>query len=302
MKTTLTKTPRELAILALVGVAFGYSALNVAIRLMADGFGPYTQTYLRIVLGCLLTVVVFRKELRLEKVRTTSRRDWAVLTLMGTVGYGIAVSFVTLGALNTTLVNVSVLSSTIPFFAAIYTYFALRKRTSGHLLALVLVSFLGASLVATNSFPPLVSHIGKGELYVLLAAAGFAWYSVGRKMLSGHLNNAEISVLTMVIAGVSGIVVAIGRREPLHLHAFTSAPVLIGLAIGSAFNTIATYLENFAFNHISAVSGSQVLLLENAFSPVLGAVFYSEGITTLGAVGAALIIGSVIASARFTKE
>jgi drug/metabolite transporter (DMT)-like permease len=293
---------QKLAIWALVVVAVGYALLNLSIRFMAEGFGPFTQTYLRLVLGFVVAYLLFRKSIRYKVIKSTPMRDWLVILLMSTIGYSIAVAFVTLGALNAKLVNVSVLTSTIPFFAAIYTYFVFRKRTSNHLLVLLLVSFIGAAMVATKSFPPLLDNIGIGEVFVLLSAAGFAWYGVGRKMLSKHLNNYEITVLTLGLAAVSATVTALVVGESLDPAGFLNPLVLLGLAIGAGFNIVSSQFENFAFQHVSAVSGSQILLLENAVSPVIGYLIYAEVVGWYEAVGALLIIGSVIVSVRGVKE
>lgn len=293
---------QKLAILALIAVAIGYALLNLAIRFMDAGFEPFTQTYLRILFGALIGFLIFRKRIRLNVVKKTSIRDWLVLLLMGSVGYSAGVLFVTLGALNTTLANVSVLTSTIPFFVAIYAFFVLRKRINKRLLLLLAVSFAGAAMVTTGSFPPLIENIGIGEVFVLLSAAAFAWYSVGRKMLSPKLNNYEISILTMVIAAITSLLVALVAGENLNLSAFLNPLVLLGLAIGVGFNIVASLFENFAFQHISVVVGSQLLLIENAVAPILGFLLYAEVIGVYAAVGALLIIGSVALSARQASD
>lgn len=293
---------QKLAVWALVAVAVGYAFLNVAIRLMDVGFGPFTQTYLRILLGALLGFLIFRKHIRVEVVRNLPVRDWLVLLLMGVVGYSAGVLFITLGALNAKLVNVSVLTSTIPFFVAIYAFFVLHKRTSKKLLVLLLVSFIGAAMVATKSFPPALDNLGIGEIFVLMAAAAFGWYSVGRKMLSDRLNNYEIAVLTMFIAAGSSLLVAMVSGEALNPAAFLDPLVLLGLAIGIGFNIVVSLFENFAFQHISVVVGSQLLLLENAVAPAVGFLLYSEVVGIYEAVGALLIIGSVALSSKLAGD
>lgn len=287
---------------ALVAVAVGYALLNVSIRLMDDGFGPFTQTYLRILLGAVLGYFIFRKRIRPSVVKKTSLRDWLVLLLMGVVGYSVGVMFVTLGALNTKLVNVSVLTSMIPFFVAIYSFFVLRKKTSYYLIILLVTSFIGAAMVATKTFPPVIDNIGLGEVFVLLSAAAFAWYSVGRKMLSDRLNNYEISIITMAVAAVTSLTVAMFAGESLNPVAFLNPLVMLGLAIGIGFNIIASLFENFAFQHISVVVGSQLLLLENAFAPLMGYLLYAEVFGWYETAGAFLIIGSVLVSVRKTAD
>ncbi|HSX01489.1 MAG TPA: DMT family transporter [Candidatus Saccharimonas sp.] len=299
--TTNPKLYRR-AVAALVAVAVSYAALNVAIRLMSPGFGPITQTYLRLLVGVIIALIIFRRQLRLQALRTIPLRDWAVLILMGTVGYSLGVIFVTLGALHAILINVSVLTSTIPFFAAIYAFLVLRKPTPRHLLGFLVLSFIGAAMVATHTFPPALHNLGLGELYVVLSAACFAWFGIGRQLLTRHLNNAEITVATMSIACLSSLIGAVFTGETLHPEAFLNPLVLLGLAIGAICNVMATQFENFAFQHINVVAGSQILLLENAVSPVAGYLLYAEVPTSYEVLGALLIIGSVYSAIRLEAK
>ncbi len=106
----------------------------------------------------------------------------------------------------------------------------------------------------------------------------------------------------MAIAAVSSLVVALIAGESLNLAAFLDPWVLLGLAIGVGFNIVVSLFENFAFQQISVVAGSQILLLENAFAPVLGFVLYAETFGAYEVAGAVLIIGSVIVSTYINKE
>lgn len=112
---------KQKAIAALCVVAFSYALLSVSVRLLSTGFGPFTQVYLRIGLGCLLTAIIFYKKIRFAKLLKISPRDWFFLFIMGSIGYGWSVDFVTLGTLHTKLLDVAVIASTTPFF--IFSFF-----------------------------------------------------------------------------------------------------------------------------------------------------------------------------------
>src|SRR5476651_2406738 len=174
------------AIFALVIVALSYSLLSVAVRLLNSGFGPFTQVYLRIGLGCLLTVSLFYKKIRFSHLRTISGRDWLFLFLMGSIGYGFSVDFVTLGILHTKLLDVAVISSITPFFIFLFSITVFRKPFHPYLLLFVFMAFYGVCVLATKSFMPFLTEFGIGDFYVLLFAIGLGIYIFGRKMLSSH--------------------------------------------------------------------------------------------------------------------
>src|SRR3982751_3889062 len=114
----LSKT--NLAIISLCFVAFCYSLLTVVARFMSTGEQPFTQVYIRIGLAVVLGLVLFRKDINFKRLLRLPKKDWLLLTIMGTAGYGLAVDFVTLGSLHTKLLNVAVISSTVPFFVFLY--------------------------------------------------------------------------------------------------------------------------------------------------------------------------------------
>jgi len=293
---------KQRAIFALVIVALSYSLLSVAVRLMGTGFGPFTQVYLRIGLGCLLTAAIFYKKIRFAQFRRITKRDWFFLLLMGTIGYGLSVDFVTLGTLQTKLLDVAVISSTTPFFIFLFSITVLRKPFHSYLLLFVLMAFYGVSVLATNSLLPTFTSFGIGDLYVLLFALGLGFYIFGRKMLSSFLNNYEIAVIVMAIAFASSFLVALLAKEQLSVAGFFNPIALFGLILGGVLNLVATTLENFAFKYINAVAGSQILLLENVFAPIFGFVLYQEIILPVEFLGAILVVAGVWLYIKYSED
>lgn len=284
---------RKRAIFLLVLNAGGYSLLNVAVRLMDKGFQPFTQVYLRILIASLVGAFVFRKQLRWKKIKTTPFSDRAILFIMGVVGFALMISFITLGALEGKLLNVSVIYSTVVFFSYLYSIWVLKSKFDARVLFFMGIALWGVAALSTRSLLPILGGFGKGELYVLLSAAAGAWYYVGRKMLSEHLNTSEISIITMIIATLSAFIIAMVFGERLNKDAIIYVPALAGLAIGGVVVVLSTFIENFSFKHLPAVLGSQILLLENVFSVIFGYFLYKEILSLPQMVGAATVIASV---------
>ncbi|MBI4130229.1 EamA family transporter [Candidatus Roizmanbacteria bacterium] len=159
------------AVLSLVFISFCYVLLSLASRLLDAGFGNFTHVYLRIALGALFAALLFRNKINYRHYLQLSHRDTTGIILMGVVGYGIFVYLITKGALLTSLVNVSVIYATSPFFTVLFSVFLLKKIPSLLQILLVVVSVLGVMMVSTNSFIPRLTEFGSGELYVLASAA-----------------------------------------------------------------------------------------------------------------------------------
>lgn len=286
-------TIKTKAILALVLVALGYTILNVATRLMDQGLEPMTQVYVRIGVGFLLSLLLFRNKIRVQQLLKLPKRDWILLLIMGTVAYSIAVYFITIGALNASLLNVSIVYSTIGFFVYFYSIIFLKSKFNPVVLSLIAVTFVGLVFIAGKSFVPNINTFGLGEIYVLIAAALMGLFSIGRKLLSKDLNNQEITVLVMLIASSSGFLLALIKGEALPQLASFTTPVLVGVAIGALLNITSNFFESYAFEHIDVVLGNQVLLLEALFSVIIGVLFYHEMVTFPELVGATLVLTSV---------
>ncbi len=281
------------AVISLAIVAFGYVLLNIAARLMNEGLEPMTQVYLRIGIGFVLSLLIFKKKLSWKNIYSTSKKDWLILGIMGTVAYSIAVYFITIGAIKASLLNVSIIYSTIGFFVYFYSLLFLKSKFDPKSLFLVFTTFIGLVFISGKSFVPKLDGFGIGEIYVLVSAALMGGFSIGRKLLSKQLNNQEITTVVMLIAFISGLLIAIVKGESFPTVAAFTVPVIVGLLIGAVLNILVNYLENYAFEHIDVVLGNQILLIESLFSLVIGVLFYKEIISFPEVVGALTILISV---------
>ena len=291
---------RSLSIGFLVFVAAGYSLLSVGSRLLSEGFQPMTQVYMRVTLGTILAILLLRKSIRWHRMISIPQKDLLVLLSMGTIGFSIAVYFITQAVLNAKLINVAVIFASVPFFSYIYAYIFLKKKFDVKLVGLLGVSLLGIAIVATKSYIPQLSAFGIGEWFALISTATMAWFYVGRKLLSSYLNTSEITIVVMVIAAVSAFLLALLRGETLALTAFVDPQVLLGLLIGGGLNAVINPIEIFAFKHLDSVIGSQVLLLDNVFAFIFGYFFYQELVSAPEVVGSVIIIGSVYFANKLT--
>jgi drug/metabolite transporter (DMT)-like permease len=299
----LLKNKRSLALLCLLASAIGYAVLGANSRILEKGFQPMTQVYVRIALGMLISLIVFNKKLRIKSFITTPKKDIFWLLVMGVIGYAVGVWMITQASLNAKLVNVAIIYATIPFIVYIYSYFLLKEKIRGKLIILLIFSLYGIAVVSSKSLIPNISGFGIGELFALFSVLASGWWSIGIKKLSGHLNTQEISVAVMFIAASSGLVIALLQGEPLNLQSFTIPEIIIGLIIGAGLNSLLSFSENFAFKHINAVLGNQILMTTTFFSLIIGFIFYQENISAIEFLGGAIIFVSVwFANKLLAKE
>lgn len=284
---------RSLSIGLLTIAAAAYTILNIASRFLAEGFPVMTQVYMRVSIGTLMLTILFWKSLRWKRIVTMPKKDFAVMLSMGVIGFTLVVYFITQGVLNTKLVNVTVVFASVPFFSYLYSFLFLKKTIHYKLIGLLCVSLIGIMFLSTKSFTPKLTSFGLGEWFAFLAAATAGWYYVGRKLLSDHLSIKEITVVIMMIASLSAFIFALIRGETFSPSAFTHPIVLLGLFMGSSMNALVNPIEIFAFKHLDAVVGTQILLLDNIFALILGYLIFSETVTSPEIIGGLIVIGSV---------
>lgn len=281
------------SILLLIVAAFGYALLNVAVRLMNEGMAPMTQVYTRIFLGLFIAVLFLYRKISFKKLTKIPIKDWIVMMAMGIIGFSLMVYFITLGALEAKLINVSIIYASTTLFVYLYSIIFFKEKIRPKVFGLIFISLIGIGMVAGKSFIPMIGNFGRGEFFVFLSAITGAVYYVGRKALSNILNTQEITLIVMLIAGISSFVIAIALKEPFSWRNLLIPNVIIGLSIGAIFNFVSNYAEIFAFKHLPSVLGSQILLSENLFSPLFGIIFYKEIISLPELVGGILIVSSV---------
>lgn len=240
------------------------------------------------------TILIFYRDIRWNKIKSLNLKDWSTLCLMGIVGYGLMIIAITKGALITSLLNVSVLFSTVPIFVYLLGVIFLKRQWRYIILGLLLVSIWGVGVLSSGEFIPVLSRFGIGDWWVIAAAFFEAIWYVGIKLLDKKLNSREITIIAQGIASITIFVLALYAGEPLpNLSNFLSWQVSLGMLIGVVMNVLAPLLTIYAFKHLDEVFATQLFLSENIFALFVGYFFYGETIGLIPLFGAGVVIASV---------
>jgi drug/metabolite transporter (DMT)-like permease len=65
---------------------------------------------------------------------------------------------------------------------------------------------------------------------------------------------------------------------------------------------VVTELQNFGYAHLTPIAGSQLLLLENIYAPILGFILYQEHILSIEFLGAFIVLVGVYAYNQYAKD
>lgn len=282
--------PQEFkGLIALVLLALIYGLTGIMARYFTAHFGVFEQWYLRFFIATVITVIVFRRHIDYKKYLRISKKEWLVTVVRGLVEFVIAAWLYALSTHYTTIGSVAAMQ--ILPFTAVFGLTLFRERVSKMMFGLIILSFVGAAIVALHDIGRF--QFGVGELMSLVAGALFSLTLVLRKKQTGELNNHELVLGVTVTAFVGNYVLNLASGGPWLPHTAGIPPVVWWLLIvAGALSALMSLLANYGFEHVRATTASIILDLELVFGVMFGFVLYRETLTAQQAVGALIILGA----------
>jgi drug/metabolite transporter (DMT)-like permease len=280
--------------LYLLLAAFSYASMGALIKVLSVDFGPFWQTFLRLVVSALITATIVR--LSKKPFTLKHRADYWLMLFMGVIGYGVQIMLFTLSIYHNTIGNSLFVFSSYPILAALLAFVFLKEK----LLRRVVVAMIILACSLFLLFNP--DHFGVhllGNIYALLAGFTFATYIICSRVLSRRGNAPETTTLWSVsIAAITSGIAAVA----LEPAAFSFSPmaifylVLFGLLNAAAFN-----LVNKGFATVEVGIGTMILLAEPVIGSLLGLCLFGE-IPTLTFILGAVIMLTAIYIATFKPD
>jgi drug/metabolite transporter (DMT)-like permease len=260
---------------ALVLLAASFALLTVLARYLNTGFTIFQQVYLRSAAAFAIATAAFWRKIRWRAVASgTDRREWGVILLRTILLYAIGTTLYSKAATMTSVGEVSFIAA-LPLVSVVGLL--TRRAMVTRLRALyVLGSAVGATVLAvfSGSGPGLLSW-NDGDLVALVAMLAIAVSYLGRSWHSGHLNNHEITALTVGIAAVSVVCLSVAAGQGLP-HLADSGLLWGAVVVAGALNVLNVFLVNFAFEHVDPVRAGNLLTLECVWGLAFGLMFFGQ--------------------------
>jgi drug/metabolite transporter (DMT)-like permease len=285
------KTKDLLAFLAL-SLAWGSSFLWI--KIAVQELGPFTLVAFRLLFGILGLALIVAY---MRPAWPRSRRLWGALAILGTINTAIPFVLISWGEVYIDSAVASILNSSVPLFTTVIAHYFLKddRITSQRLVALAL-GFAGVVVLVLrdlggDSQGGYLALLGQGA--VLLASLSYAFSAVyARRNTEGV--TPIVRALVPLIAADSLIWVGASIIEsPIVLpqsRLVWTAILWLGL-IGSA---IAYLLYFYLIHSIGPTRASMVTYTFPVIGVALGVVFLNEILDVNLAVGAILIIASIV--------
>lgn len=289
---------RTRAYLMLSGCALFWSGNFVIGRAFANDIAPITISYLR---WCTAFVIIFPFTIKpLIRQWPVIRAHFWPLVFIGVVGVGGFNTFAYLGLNTTSATNALLINSFIPILIILFSRIYPGVPVSVARLIGILISTLGVILlVSRGSLDNLLAlEINRGDLWILLAAATWAIYSISLRWRPLELTAPVFLLFTMIIGLI--ILSPIYWFNWLNEPAFEASPGnLIAIAYVAMFASVVAFLFwNQGVKVVGVSTAGQFIHLMPVFGTIMAVVFLAEQLFWFHVFGAVAIATGIILSLR----
>src|SRR3989344_1910484 len=277
-------------IIALISLAVVYGILPLIPRYLSTSFELLQQVYLRMFAGFLISFLIFRKRIDLNKLLNLPHREWGIIILRAAIYYLLGVTLYTQALLLTKISNV-VLIGAIPS-TAILGFILLREKITFKKILLVLMSVLGVFIISIKDFSNLFSF-GLGETVALLSTLFVSLGLISRRWQTKELNDKEISTSMLFFAALLIFITSLLKGDGLPLNNWGMG-VFLTLLLGGLLNAGVSFFMNYGFSRVNAVLASNILATEPVFAAFFAFLVFRELPIPKELAGGLIIISSAI--------
>lgn len=275
-----------LAIIVVWGANF---SVQKAIYDVATPGGFLFVRYL-IMPACALALLVWRYGLRWPSV---PREDLLALAKLGFWGHFLHVGMVTFGIHWSTAFSSSLILACGPVFTLLILRWSGTERLGAAQVAGVAVALAGVLVFLSDKLLAGRWSAGAGDLFLLVAASFFSYYTVAAKPLIER--HGGTVVMTYALLAVTPLVLAMATPFALRVDWSTMSPLLWGAVGWSA--VISAFLGWLVWGWVNTVRGvGRTAPLMYLMPPVAGLVAWfvtGEHYTLVKLAGAAIALAGV---------
>lgn len=288
--STTSSSASTLAFLALLGagVAVGFSP-NFA-RL--SDLAPLASGFYRLALAVpAIWLAMVLSGSKLEPLaRLAPEHRWR-LVLAG-LAFAADIAFWHLAIAQTTILEATLLSSTVPIIVSIASVFLLGERLRPKFVLGLAIALAGVTVLALQKTGAPVAPPNRllGAIFAFLAASFFALYLLLIASVRRHSSTGTIMFYTTLISALALMPFAVGMSPTMLPGSFNGWLVLLGLAVIS--HAGGQGLMTFALAHLPTSFSSMMGLMQTAVAAVVAWMLFSEPLTLMMlASGAAILTG-----------
>ncbi|QUX96868.1 EamA family transporter [Marinomonas sp. CT5] len=269
--------------------------------LVSSGIDPFTISFLRWSLACLIILPFAYK--KLWKERKTIQKNWPLLLMFGWLGICNYNLFLYIGLSSTTVTNAVLLNSIMPVMILITARLLLGSKTSWMQNVGIFISTLGAITIVSRGSLDTFLHLSfsQGDLWIITAAISWAIYSVMIIKRPKEMSLIGFFACTAVIGTLfqAPLFFLFGESQ---LSNFTASNWMAIIYMG-VFASIGAFLcWNTGIQKLGAATAGHFIHLLPVFSISLSVIFLGESLFHFHYVGIALIFSGIFVATILNKK
>lgn len=282
-------------LLLLATVAVWGSTFSIVKGALRD-CSPLLFNQMRMLLAfAALAIIHFREWRRMGR---EALKAGAVAGLFLAAGYELQ----TAGLTYTTPARSAFLTGMVVVLVPLFTIWprlrpAGSKRPGFLPLLGALGAFAGIVLLTTPAGTPLrefTAGINRGDVLSFACAVAFALHLLSLAHLARRVPTSHLATLQI---GFSALFMSVATPAIEHTRLHWSGSLVAALFLCAFLATAAAFsIQSWAQKHLQASHTAMLLALEPAFALLTALIFFGESLTVRSGSGAALILGSLLAS------
>ncbi len=280
--------------IAVLTLAMAIAAANPVVgRAVIAEVPPIALTFWRFVAAVVVMIPFGLPPLWRQRDQYTGQ--WLRILAMGTFGIAVYNGFLYLGVQTTTAINASLIITTAPVAVVALTGVFHREGVGLRLFLGLVVGFLGVVVTVVRGDIDVLLHLSlvPGDLMMLIATAGFVFYSMLLRDLAKGLNPVGFMFAINVVA-----LAAIAPFYTWELSrgigfAPTASAVSAILYVGVMATAVSFTMYNWAVGSIGVRTATQFVYLTPIFSSLMAVAFLGEAFRGYHAAGIVLIFGGI---------
>lgn len=283
---------RRKALLGLLLVSVLWGTAGVTAKMLIVELHPYVLLFYRFGLASIIFLPWF---LRAHK----PKHMWRTLIPFSLLSIGNALFFY-LGIVHTSASAASVINTSTPLLAALFSHFLIGERTHKEKIIGIIVGLLGTLLIILLPLWQEGRSIGgnvSGNLLILLSVTSWTLYLVGsRKFISQETFSpvvmTEINFLTLTLFS---LIMAIMTGQSFVTDALFTPSYLLLLLYAAIPVTVVTFgVFQWVIKHISATTASLKDYIQLVVSVGLSIVLLGERMNAIFILGSGVVVFGLI--------
>jgi len=231
-----------------------------------------------------------------------SRRDLPMLVYLGVFGVTLNQLFFMIGLSQTSVAHSALLIAMTPIFVLLIAAIAKQERITLRKAAGMLIAFGGVGILnllpVTGPRPPCSQPTVVGDVFIFLAAATFALFTVIGKTVSLRLSGVTVNTFSYLTGAVALAPIAIWQGRDFAF-ARVSAAGWMSLVYMALFSSVICYMiYYYALGHISASRVAAFSYLQPVIATLMAAAVLRERVTLPLIAGGAVIFAGVFLTER----